>query len=66
MKYCKVEFYELSWFNQKFIILSQFLTMPKKDKIINIYARKDKIKIINISKKCKQWYIKTYSNLLIC
>ena len=33
MKYCKVEIHELSWFNHQFIILSQFLTIPKKLKL---------------------------------
>ena len=66
VKYCKVGIHELSWFNQLFIILSQFLTIPKKAKIRIIDAKKAKSKNINITNKCKQWYIKTESKLLIC
>ena len=40
--------------------------MSKKANIISINAKKAKIKSINIDKKCKQWYIKTDSKLLIC
>ena len=29
MKYCKVQVHELGWFNHYFIILLQFITMPK-------------------------------------
>ena len=60
MKYCKVQIHELSWFNQEFIIHSQFLTIPKKAKI----------RSINVSRKWKHWHIKTESKpsiiLLYC
>ena len=50
MKYCKVQISnELSWFNHEFNTLSQLLTMPKKDKI----------RIINVSKKWETWFIKS-------
>ena len=39
--------------------------MPKKDKIRSINSKKANIKSINIAKKWKQWYIKTYSNILL-
>ena len=55
MKYCKVQIHELSWFNHSFIILSPFLTMPKKDKIISI----------NVSRNWKHWIIKTESKTSI-
>ena len=45
-----------SCFNDYFLILSSFLNMPKKAKG----------KSINMTKKWKQWYIKTDSKLLIC
>ena len=52
-KYCKVQISnELRWFNHKFNILSQLLTMPKESKI----------RSINVSKKWKTWYIKSESN----
>ena len=66
MKHCKVEINDLSWFNHLFIILSLFLTIPKKAKIISINAKKAKSKSIKISEQWKQWYIKIDSNLLIC
>ena len=67
MKYCKVEINELGWFNNHFIILSQFLTMHKYIYItISINAKKDKSKSINIAKKWNQWYIKIDSKVLIC
>ena len=58
MKYWEVEIHELIWFNHYFIILSQFVTMHKKAKLININAKKAKSKSIHIAKKWKQWYIK--------
>ena len=46
---------ELSWFDNQFIILSQFLTMPKKSKI----------RSINVSKKLKTQHIKSESKTSI-
>ena len=47
-------------------MISQFLTIPKRDTIRSINAKKAKSKIINIENKWEQWYIKTDSKLLIC
>ena len=46
----------LSCFNAYFLIFSWFLNT----------AKKAKTKSINMTKKWKQWYIKTDSKLLIC
>ena len=50
MKYCKVEIHELFKFDHYFHILSQFLTMPKKNEIRSINAKNVKNQKLNIAK----------------